>query len=232
MKSPEEVVKPVAGEAEKHWGRELRNSFFAGLVVIVPVAASLGVLFYLFNTFTGWLIPGVLREPDGTVSFQYRVIALVVFVLLTIMLGWVTRLVVGKELVKFTDSLILRIPVLNKIYGFAKDVSETMLGEKKSVFEQVVLVEYPRPGIYMIGFVTNETQGEAQAKTRERVVCVFIPTTPNPTSGFLAFVPQDQLVLLEMSVGEGMKMVISGGAVVPPYRGKVAVSAPAAERAG
>jgi len=141
-------------------------------------------------------------------------------------------LVVGKELVKFTDSLILRIPVLNKIYGFAKDVSETMLGEKKSVFEQVVLVEYPRPGIYMIGFVTNETQGEAQAKTRERVVCVFIPTTPNPTSGFLAFVPQDQLVLLEMSVGEGMKMVISGGAVVPPYRGKVAVSAPAAERAG
>jgi len=219
----QEVVKP-AGAApapapeEKHWARDLRNSFFAGLLVIVPVAASVGILLWLFNTFTGWLVPGVLRQPDGTVPFQYRVVALLVFLLLTIVLGWVTRLVVGRELVKLTEAVILRIPVLNKIYGFAKDVSDTMLAGKKTVFERVVLVEYPRPGVYAIGFVTNETEGEAQAKTKEPVISVFIPTTPNPTSGFLALVPRDKAIAMDMTVAEGMKFVISGGSVVPPFK--------------
>jgi len=219
----QEVVKPAGGgpaaaPEEKHWARDLRNSFFAGLLVIVPVAASVGILLWLFNTFTGWLVPGVLRQPDGAVPFQYRVVALLVFLLLTIVLGWVTRLVVGREVVKFTEGLILRIPVLNKIYGFAKDVSDTMLAGKKTVFERVVLVEYPRPGMYAIGFVTNETEGEAQAKTKEPVISVFIPTTPNPTSGFLAVVPRDNVIAMDMTVAEGMKFVISGGSVVPPYK--------------
>jgi len=120
--------------------------------------------------------------------------------------------------VKFTEGLILRIPVLNKIYGFAKDVSDTMLAGKKTVFERVVLVEYPRPGMYALGFVTNETEGEAQAKTKEPVISVFIPTTPNPTSGFLALVPRDNVIAMDMTVAEGMKFVISGGSVVPPYK--------------
>ncbi len=216
--SRSKTAPPEVGE--KHWVRDLRNSFFAGLLVIVPVAASVGTLLWLFNTFTGWLIPRVLREPDGSVPFQYRVIALLLFVVLTIVLGWVTRLVVGKQMVRFTESLILRIPVLNKIYGFAKEVSDTMLGGKKTVFDRVVMVEYPRPGVYTIGFVTNEAQGEAQAKTKQHMINVFFPTTPNPTSGWLALVPKEQVIDLDMTVGEGMKLIISGGAVVPTYREK------------
>jgi uncharacterized membrane protein len=98
-----------------------------------------------------------------------------------------------------------------------KEVSSTMFSGKKSAFQRVVLVEFPRPGIYSIGFVTSETAGEAQARTKETVINVFIPTTPNPTSGFLVLVPREQVMELEMTVGEGMKMVISGGAVTPPY---------------
>lgn len=213
-------ARPKNGEAtpqEHHWVRDLRNSFFAGLLVIVPVAASVGILFWMFNTVTGWLVPPALRQADGTVPFQYRVVALAVFVVLTTGLGWITRLMIGRELVKLTESVMLRIPILNKIYRFAKDVSDTMFSGKKTVFERVVLVEYPRPGVYALGFVTNETQGEAQVKTREPVISVFIPTTPNPTSGFLALVPRDKAIPMEMSVADGMKFVISGGSVVPPY---------------
>lgn len=207
-------------QREQHWIRDLRNSFFAGLLVIVPVAASIGILFWMFNTVTGWLVPPGLRQPDGTVPFQYRVIALLIFVVATTAVGWITRLMIGRELVKLTEAVMLRIPILNKIYRFAKDVSDTMFSGKKTVFERVVLVEYPRPGVYALGFVTNETGGEAQYKTRETVISVFIPTTPNPTSGFLAMVPRDKTVPMDMSVADGMKFVISGGAVVPPYQPK------------
>ena len=92
-----------------------------------------------------------------------------------------------------------------------------MLSGRKTMFQRVVLVEFPRPGVYSVGFVTSETGGEAQVKTKEQVVNVFVPTTPNPTSGFLVLVPREQLTELEMSVAEGMKLVISGGAVVPPF---------------
>jgi uncharacterized membrane protein len=101
-----------------------------------------------------------------------------------------------------------------------KEISQTLLASKRTMFQRVVLVQFPRPGIYSIGFVTSETAGEAQAKTKEIVINVFVPTTPNPTSGFLILVPREQLIDLEMTVGEGMKMVISGGAVVPPYTAK------------
>ena len=98
-----------------------------------------------------------------------------------------------------------------------KDVSQTILSGKKTMFQRVVLVEFPRPGIYSFGFVTGETKGEAQEKIRETVINVFVPTTPNPTSGFLLLVPREQLIELDMTVAEGLKMVISGGTVVPPY---------------
>src|SRR5262249_36517756 len=107
--------------------------------------------------------------------------------------------------------------LLNKIYPFMKEVSQTMLSGRKTMFQKVVLIEYPRPGIYSLGFVTSETGSEAQEKTKENVVNVFVPTTPNPTSGFLLLVPRDKIADLEMRVADGLKMVISGGAVVPPY---------------
>lgn len=203
----------------KEVGAALRKSFFAGLVVVVPVAASVGILFWLFTTVTNWLLPRGLR--DGEQQFLYRAAALVVFVVLVTAVGWVTRLMIGRRMVTLTEHIIARVPLLNRIYAFVKDVSNTMFAGKKSAFQRVVLVEFPRPGSYAIGFVTSEAGGEAQALTRETVVNVFVPTTPNPTSGFLIMVPRQQLIEMQMSVADGMKLVVSGGSVVPPYPPKV-----------
>ncbi len=204
----------------KDFWKKLRNSFFAGLLVVVPVAASLGILYWLFSKFTDFLLPKWLRawlERFPYPEFLYRLVALLVFAVLVIVIGWITRRVVGKRLVTAGELIIARVPILNKTYGFIKEVSHTMLGGKKTVFERVVLVEYPRTGVYTIGFVTSEAEGEAQAKTKEQVINVFFPTTPNPTSGWLALVPREQVIDLDMSVADGMKLVISGGAVMPPY---------------
>lgn len=197
----------------------VRKSFFAGLVVVVPLAASVGILFWLFTMVTNWLLPSALRA--GEQQLLYRAAALVVFVLLVTSVGWVTRLVIGRRLVTLAERIVARVPLLNRIYAFVKDVSNTMLAGKKSAFQRVVLVEFPRAGSYAIGFVTSETEGEAQALTAATLVNVFVPTTPNPTSGFLIFVPREQLIPMSMSVADGMKMVISGGAVAPPYLPKV-----------
>jgi len=195
--------------------KNLRNSFFAGLLVVVPVAASLLILLGVFTWVTDFMIPGALREQMLTPL--YRIIALVLFIAFTMWVGWVTRLVVGKQMVSATEAIIARVPLMNKTYGFMKEISQTLLSGRKTMFQRVVLVEFPRAGVYSIGFVTSEAEGEAQAKTGETVINVFVPTTPNPTSGFLILVPREQLIDLKMTVAEGMKLVISGGTVVPPY---------------
>jgi uncharacterized membrane protein len=204
----------------------LRKSFFAGLVVVVPLAASIGILLGLFNWVTGFLLPHSLLEHTN--AFLYRIIALAVFTFIVTSAGWVTRLVIGRRLVTLTEQAVARVPLLNRVYSFVKDVSNTMFSGKKSAFQRVVLVEFPRAGSYAIGFVTSETEGEAQAQTQGTVVNVFVPTTPNPTSGFLILVPRSQLIEMKMSVADGMKMVISGGSVVPPYTLKNGPPAPTA----
>jgi uncharacterized membrane protein len=193
----------------------LRRSFFAGLLVVVPVAASVLILIWLFNWVTDFMLPPVLQ--DKMLTPVYRVVVFVLFVLLTTAVGWVTRWVVGRRMVSLSEELIGRVPVLNRTYSFLKEISQTFLGGRKTMFQRVVLVEFPKEGMYAVGFVTSETGGEAQAKTKEQVVNVFVPTTPNPTSGFLVLVPQEKVIPLDMSVGDGMKMVISGGSVVPPW---------------
>ncbi len=208
--------------------KSIQKSFFAGLVVVVPVAASIAILLGLFNWVTNFLLPESLQSHRGT--FLYRVVALLFVVLFVAAVGWLTRLVIGRRLVAVGEAFIGRVPLLNKIYGFMREVSQTMLAGKRTMFQRVVLLEFPRHGMYAIGFVTSEAAGEAQARTREAVINVFVPTTPNPTSGFLVLVPREQLIDLDMSVAEGMKLVISGGTVVPPWLPKT--QPPAATPAG
>ncbi|HUJ10507.1 MAG TPA: DUF502 domain-containing protein [Verrucomicrobiae bacterium] len=196
--------------------KSLRNSFFAGLLVVLPAAASVLILVALFTWLTDLLLPDILRQQMLTPL--YRLIALVAFVVFTTLVGWVTRLVIGRRLVALGENVIARVPLLNKTYGFMKEISQTLLASRRTMFRRVVLVQFPRVGLYSVGFVTSETEGEAQEKTKETVVNVFVPTTPNPTSGYLILVPREQLINLDMSVAEGMKLVISGGAVVPPFK--------------
>lgn len=203
----------------KIW-RSARKSFFAGLVVVGPIAASVMVLVWLFNWLTGFLLPGFIREQIERLPYPewlFRLLALVLCLVLVTAVGWVTRRVVGKQVHMAVESVLGRVPLLNRVYGFIKDVSQTMLAGKKTMFQRVVLIEYPRAGIWSMGFVTNEHVGEVEARLQRDVVSVFFPTTPNPTSGWLALVPRDQTIDLDMSVTEAIKMVISGGTVVPPY---------------
>jgi len=199
--------------------KKLRNSFFAGLLVVLPVAASALILLGIFTWVTDFMLPDSLRQQMFTPL--YRIIALVLFIAFTTGVGWVTRLVVGRRMVLATENIIGRVPLMNKTYGFMKEISHTVLSGRKTMFQRVVLVEFPRAGVYSVGFVTSEAVGEVQEKTNETVINVFVPTTPNPTSGFLILVPREQVVDLTMTVAEGMKMVISGGAVVPAYTPEV-----------
>ena len=203
------------GPYMKEFWKNLRVSFFAGLLVVVPVAASVLILLGIFNWLTNFLLPKSLQSHGWT--FLYRILALLIFVMFVSAIGWATRLMIGRRLLAVVERLLGRVPLLNKIYGFVKEVSQTMFSGRKTMFQRVVLIEFPRAGIYSIGFVTCETEGEIQSKTLDKVTSVFVPTTPNPTSGYLVMVPPHQIRNLEMTVAEGMKMVVSGGSVVPPY---------------
>ena len=190
--------------------KSLRNSFFAGLLIVLPVGASLGLLWWVVMLVTAWL-------PERFSAPQHRLLAVLVLIGLTIVVGWLARRVVGKRLIAVAEMLIRQVPLLNRIYPFMKEISDTVLSGKKTMFQRVVLVEFPRPGVYSIGFVTGATGGELQTRINTPLLNIFVPTTPIPTNGFLIFVPQEHVVNLAMTVAEGMKLVISGGTVVPPF---------------
>ena len=126
---------------------------------------------------------------------------------------------VGKKLIGFGERIVVRIPLVRSIYLTVKQIVDAFMhGGKNMAFKRVVLIEYPRKGIYSIGFITAESNGEVQAKTKENVMSVFLPTTPNPTSGYLLFVPREDVVVLDMSVEDGLKLVVSGGIIAPEYK--------------
>lgn len=210
-----------------HW----RSSFFTGLAVVLPVVISVGILVWLFGTaanFTDKLLfflPNGLTHAEagkGPILWQWSAFALVLSVVLITLTGQLARIYVGRRLIAYADLLLLRVPLLNKIYGTIKQVNEAFGSGSKSSFKQVVLVEFPRDGVWSLGFITGEQNQEVQAKTKEKVVAIFIPTTPNPTSGFLILVPENKVTKLDMSVADGIKFVISLGAVSPEYAGVTA----------
>ena len=133
-------------------------------------------------------------------------------------IGWSTAGLLGRLWTRLTEHLLARMPVIRSVYGAVKQIIETILKQQSNAFRQVVLFEYPRRGSWALGFITGETLGEVQSLTSDDVVNVFLPTTPNPTSGYLLFIPKKDLVMLKMTVEEGIKMVVSGGIVTPPDR--------------
>jgi uncharacterized membrane protein len=174
-------------------------------------------------------------EPASRVLFYWldisvrdRMLASVIINLLSTLfviilitsIGWFSRYFCGKFVLELAERLIRRVPFVNKIYDSSKQIIKTFGENNVAAFSKTVLVEYPRRDSYALGFLTSDSDGEVQAKTGQHVVNVFVPTTPNPTSGFLLMVPRGDVTELEMSVGDGIKMVISGGIVVPPYNSK------------
>jgi uncharacterized membrane protein len=202
-------------------------SFWAGLATVLPVAISFAVLIWLFKTvgiFTDTLLIVLPKDwtqsAGGEIYWYWRLVAIVIAVFLIIVVGLLARNYFGKRLIEWVDSILLRVPLLNKIYSATKQVNDAFSPGNKTAFRTVVLIEYPKAGVYTIGFITSDQPEEAQRKLGQKLVCVFVPTTPNPTAGFLLLVPEEKVTKLEMSVADGIKYVISLGAIVPDYQEK------------
>jgi uncharacterized membrane protein len=199
-------------------------NFWAGLAIVLPAVISLAVLRWLFGTVANItdtlliFLPAKLTHHDGgngPMYWYWSLVALVLAIFLIGTVGLLARNYFGRKIIEWVDSALLRIPLLNKIYGATKQVNDAFSSTNKTAFRTVVLVEFPHPGVRSIGFITSDQLEEAEAKAGQKMVCVFVPATPNPTSGFLLMVPEEKAVKLEMSVPDAIKYIISLGAIVP-----------------
>jgi uncharacterized membrane protein len=198
----------------------LRAYLFAGILVTAPI----GITFYLSWLFISFvdnrvtpLIPHSY-DPGTYLPFSIPGLGLLVLIIILILIGMFTTGFVGRLFHRTSERMLARMPVVRTIYSAVKQILETVLAKQSNAFRQAVLVEYPRRGMWAVAFITGRTEGEVQNLTEEETTNVFLPTTPNPTSGFLLFIPKKDLIPLSMSVEEAIKMVISGGLVTPPDR--------------
>ena len=204
-----------------------RASFFTGLAVTLPALLTLAAVKWIFGTISSFtdtllfflpyvLVPKAVYEngQNGPMFWYWSLLALLLTAAMISGVGLLTRYYVGKQILEWLDTAMMNVPLLNKFYGTIKQVNEAFSGNKNS-FKTVVLVEFPREGMYSVGFITNEQHGEVQEKTQKNVVAVFIPTTPNPTSGFLVLLPEDKVTKLDMSVADGIKYIVSLGSIAP-----------------
>ena len=201
--------------------RRLWKYFLTGLLVLMPALITLAIVQLIVGWLYGIFIRPVTRlvglglPPGADSQFLVRLFIIAGFIVAVLALGFATRVLLVRRLMDIGETLVRRVPIVGTIYWTTREISQTFTGAKRGLFTRVVLLEWPRPGMYSIGFVTSEGQGEVQQKTPEHVVNVFIPTTPNPTSGFLVLAPRESLINLTMSVEEAMRLVISGGVVGP-----------------
>jgi uncharacterized membrane protein len=198
----------------------LRNYLIAGVLVTAPI----GLTIYLSWIFIHWIDNKVMPlvpmnyHPETYLPFTIPGLGLIVVLVGLILTGALTAGLLGRTFLRLSERVLHRMPIIRGIHATLKQVFETILSHQSDAFRQVVMIEYPRRGIWAIGFLTGPTLGEVQNLTQEHVLNIFLPTTPNPTSGFLLFVPEDEVLFLEMSVEEGIKMVMSGGIVTSQDR--------------
>lgn len=199
-----------------------RASFVAGLVVILPAALSIMVTVWIFKNITSITDTLLIFLPrswthkdggDGPLYWYYSVLALMLAVMLITGIGHFTKNYIGRKLLEISDRFMMQVPLVNKIYSTIKQVNEAFAGQRAS-FKQVVLLEYPRQGIYSLGFITND-QPEIAAPNAGPLQSVFVPTTPNPTSGFIVLVPTASIHRVNLSVQEAIKFIISLGSLSP-----------------
>lgn len=198
----------------------LRANFIAGVLVTAPIAITLFVAWQLLQFIDALVTPWIpaVYNPNTYLPFGVPGIGLVVVVALLTAIGALTTVFLGRSLLRISERLLARMPFVRSVYSATKQIFQTILAHKSEAFRQVVLIEYPRRGVWALGFVTSPTKGEIQNLAGEDLVNVFLPTTPNPTSGFLLFVPRSDAIVLTMTVEEAAKTIISGGIVTPPDR--------------
>ena len=220
---------PEYTRRRKGWVGAMRSNFLTGLVIIAPIALTA----WLIWSVVGWIDARVWSiVPDGyqpdryiqtlfdiQLSEQYdiRGFGLIVFLVFTFFVGWLGKGFLGRSLLRWAEGLVHRMPVVRTIYSGVKQIAETVFNQKNNSFDKACLIEYPRKGIWVIGFIATTARGEVadHAPEDDDLVSVFVPTTPNPTSGFLLFVPESDIKQLDMTVEDAAKLVISAGLVYP-----------------
>ncbi len=205
----------------RSFARRLRNHLIAGLLIWIPIMVTVWVIRFLSRILDQSLVllPPPWR-PEALVGQYVPGVGIILSFILLLVTGVLVRNLFGGRIVAGFEDLVRRIPVIGAVYGGAKTFSETVLTDKGKSFKQVVMVEFPRKGIFSVGFITSEELEEVQAKTEQDVVCVFVPTTPNPTTGFIVLVPREEVVRLDMTVDEAVKMLLTLGVVVPKWKNK------------
>ncbi|KOP28154.1 hypothetical protein AMR41_01755 [Hapalosiphon sp. MRB220] len=203
------------------WKQDLKNDLIAGLLVVIPLATTI----WLTITIASWVINFLTRIPnklnpfDGLhpilVSVLNLLVGLMVPLLSILLIGLMARNIVGRWLLDFGERVLQAIPLAGQVYKTLKQLLETILKDTNSKFRRVILVEYPRQGIWAIAFVTGMVSNDIQAHMSRPMLSIFIPTTPNPTTGWYAVVPEDEVVNLSMSIEDAFKIIVSGGIVAP-----------------
>lgn len=194
--------------------RQLRNHFIAGIIILLPLVATVYILYVVLATMDRIVRP-ITQLIFGQEVYGVGVLFSMIFI---IAVGIVGKNVLGRRLISLSEWIMFRIPLVRQVYTTFKQIIDAVFNRSTvAAFTEVVLIEYPRKEIYQLGFVTNRAQGEIQARTNTEIVNVFVPTTPNPTSGMLVLVPKDDIIYLDMTIEEGIKLILSGGVLVPNW---------------
>ncbi|MDC0071120.1 MAG: DUF502 domain-containing protein [Alphaproteobacteria bacterium] len=193
---------------------KIRTYFLTGIVVAAPITVTGWVAIWFIQSVDGWFSP---FAPDsfGSLPFSIPGFGIIsAFIILTL-LGALTSNFFGNAVINYGERLVDRLPIIRNIYGALKQIFQTIASKSDNNFQRVVMLEYPRKDCWAIAFVTTEAKGEIKANHDKELLCVFLPTTPNPTSGFLLFVPKEEVIELDMSVESAAKLIISAGLVMP-----------------
>jgi len=205
----------------------LRNSFLAGLIVIAPIGLTVWLIWTVVGWIDGWVLPLVPDQwqPEQYIGINLRGVGVIFFLIFTILVGWMAKGLIGRSMLRYAEGLVDRMPVVRSVYNGLKQIAETVFTQSESNFEKACLIEYPRKGIWAIGFISSTAKGEVDRgiPADEEKVSVFVPTTPNPTSGFLLFFPRSSVHELKMSVEDAAKLIISAGLVYPNGDGGVEI---------
>lgn len=203
--------------------KNLRNSFVSGLILLAPLGVTIIVVNFLLdrvgapasNILFQFIDPALRTSP--WVATVLSILSTIIVVAMITALGYLSNFFIGRIAVNLAERMIIALPFVNSVYKTVKQIVDTFSKQKQAVFQRCVLIEYPRKGVYVLGFKTGDAKGEVQHRTGAMVSNIFVPTTPNPTSGFLLMVPVDEVIDMDLSITDGMKLIISGGAVIPPF---------------
>ncbi len=218
-KTPDEMIPGIGKPKPIGLFAWLRGRFFAGMVIAAPLAATFFILQFLITFIdhrVGPLLPPLLK-PETYTNYAIPGFGVLVLVIALTVLGAITANLVGRSLLTLTDRVFSRIPIVRNVYAAIKQLTEVLANNQQASFDRCVMIEYPKKGSWCLGFVSSHAKGEIGAKLGTQKIGVFVPTTPNPTSGFLIYVEETEAISLEMTVEEGAKMILTAGLVVPDF---------------